>query len=210
MFDDVGKKNNKKRVGESSTPGQIHHARTAPARPPASVLLFNLSGRFALMVLYCCSVVGEAAVQMHGKYLPAHDYIMDGEENSYCQILLHWADKKGDSLAAGRISLGLVFVPAPDLLAHTTENITKSWYFEASVLGMVVLAMVVMAALSPADPPSPVALGAIRVLEVFLATHMTVELAMELSVNLSLARPWRKDPWFMLALVVLCCTYSGQ
>ena len=152
-------------------------------------------------------LVGEATLRIHGKLIPDHEYVMDGAENSHLTVPLLWKDKKRTAIAAGHITLDLVYLPAPDLLGATTENITKSWYFEATVLLMVVLCMVVLAIQSPANPPSVVAFGALRVLEIFLATHMSVELAMELSVKVSSGKPWLKDPWFVLAVFVLACNW---
>ena len=54
-----------------------------------------------------------------------------------------------------------------------------SWYFEGTVVFMVTLQMIVLAMQCPADPPSVINFGAVKMLEVFIATHMTVELLME-------------------------------
>ena len=44
---------------------------------------------------------------------------------------------------------------------------------------MVALQMMVLAMQCPADPPSIVNFGAVKMLEVFITTHMTIELTME-------------------------------
>eukprot|EP01043_Picozoa_sp_COSAG02_P087182 COSAG02_NODE_24500_length_686_cov_1.122658_1_plen_138_part_10 len=79
-------------------------------------------------------LVGEAKVQLHNEYVPDFDYVMDGDENSFFTVPLHWVDSKGTKLPAGRITLGLVYMPVPDLLSLATDKVTKTWYFEATVL----------------------------------------------------------------------------
>lgn len=48
---------------------------------------------------------------------------------------------------------------------------------------MVMLQMIVLAMQCPADPPEVVNFGAVKILEVFIATHMSIEILMELLVK---------------------------
>ena len=59
------------------------------------------------------------------------------------------------------------------------------------------------------EPPPVIALGALQCIEIFCATHMFVEIGMELSVAVANKRGKQqmKDPWFLLALLVLVCNW---
>lgn len=159
--------------------------------------------------------VGSAIVEVDGEELPDFSYVMDGDdEDSHVVVPLTWTDSKSNAknetvLPAGEVHLSLIFVPAPQVNLNNASIITKTWYFEATVLGMVWVSMFVLAQQSPAAPPSVLAQGALRILEIFVATHMLIELLMEvwvLTAGRESSRWWR-DPWMLLAFAVLACNW---
>jgi hypothetical protein len=151
-------------------------------------------------------LVGTARARLHGEYLPDYSYTMDGVEP--VDLPLQWTDKDLEDFAAGTVAVNLIYVQEPDLLGRTAEDISKSWYFEVTVLATVALATFVLAVQAPAAPPPTISLGAIRVLEIFLAVNLSVELVMESTVHAhNHDVHWRKDPWFILATLVLICMW---
>ena len=110
---------------------------------------------------------------------------------------------------AGTVSLRLLYIPIGGSAERVAKSVAKSWYFEATVLMMVGLSMVILALQSPTEPPSDSLRGTLSLLEIFVATHMTIELALELFAafaNGSLKTDIR-NPWMLLALYVCLCNW---
>jgi hypothetical protein len=155
--------------------------------------------------------VGSATVAVEKNKLPDYKYKMDGDpDNPYVRVPLTWTnDKTQETKKAGVIVLELIWVPEGEVVTTTVSMITKTWYFELTVIGMVGLSMLVLAYQSPTQPPPLMALGALQCLEIFCATHMIVEIGMEFSVAAANKRGREQlhDPWFILALIVLACNW---
>ena len=163
--------------------------------------------------------VGSATVEVNPQTetLPEYEYAMDGSDEQV-EIPLTWTNKGAPAnteMPAGAIHINLVHVPAPKVNLHAAAIITKTWYFEATVLAMVALSMFTLAQQAPALPPSILGQGALKILEIFVATHMSIELTMEiwvLTAAKDTAKWWRRifmDPWLLLALAVLACNWMS-
>eukprot|EP01043_Picozoa_sp_COSAG02_P018298 COSAG02_NODE_852_length_16531_cov_9.899586_1_plen_1228_part_00 len=155
--------------------------------------------------------VGSATVEVDqdGK-LPEYNYSMDGDPASqFVRIPLTWSDDSQQTQSAGTVVLKLIWVPQGEVIIKNIMMVTQTWYFELTVVGMVGLSMLILAYQSPAQPPPVIALGALRVLEVFCATHLVVEMLMELSVAVAAkrVREQLRSPWFLLAVIVLICNW---
>lgn len=153
-------------------------------------------------------LVGSAVVSMEDGFLPEYDHHMNGRHP--INIPLLWNDDYGDEASshAGSVDLLLTFVPEPSLLSQQTAAVTKTWYFEATVLFMVALSMLILAVQSPADPPNEATYFTIRIVEVFVATHMTMELTMELAVVSARGGFHIKaELWLVVSLLVLICNW---
>lgn len=153
-------------------------------------------------------LIGKGKVEMDGASLPDLDTEMDGVEALDIPLVWENPEEGNRQRPAGSVSVNLIWVPSPNLHLKTAILITKSWYFESTVLFMVLLSMVVLAFQSPAAPPSLMGRGTLRILEIFVATHMGVELLMEIVVLLSAKgkHPFR-DPWIMLSFLVMACNW---
>ena len=58
--------------------------------------------------------------------------------------------------SAGMVTLRLTYTPSPaSVLSLAAVSMTKTWYYESTVLGMCALSMIGLALRSPAVPPSP-------------------------------------------------------
>lgn len=116
---------------------------------------------------------------------------------------------KEQAVKAGTVSLKLLYVPVGGSAEKAAKSVTSSWYFEATVLAMVGVLMCVLALQSPTDPPDDTLRGTLNMLEIFVATHMTFELALELLAQLlngNLVAHVR-SPWTVLALYVCMCAW---
>ena len=135
---------------------------------------------------------------------------MDGEDNVMVDLKYDEGKKKkkkGDKgllIPAGTIELNLVYVPVGGSAEKMAKSVTKSWYFEATVLMMVGVSMTVLALQSPTDPPTDEVRGTLSLLEIFVATHMTIELMLELFSDLANGELKQEltNPWMLLALYV--------
>ena len=163
-------------------------------------------------------LVGAARLRMQGNRLPEIDYIMDGdEEEGPASIELRWTPpkkKKKDTPKEGRagtINVMLQFVPVRPMLTKRAVALTKTWYFESTVLGMVFLSMVALALQSPAEPPSPALYGSLRILEIFVATHMGVELLLEMQPLFAAGKLHTcvTQAWWQLHVFVLLCNWAS-
>lgn len=148
----------------------------------------------------------EAAMTRAGT-LPDLDYEMDGE--SEIEIPLFREQEKGSDKfeQAGSVTVRLRYTPRRALVARTAASLTKSWYFEATVLGMCLLAMVALGLRAPADPPSPTLYAALRITELFIATHMVVELLLEVEGTVAAGNKFMTEGWFLLAAFVVMCNW---
>ena len=150
--------------------------------------------------------------------LPDIDYTMDGdEEEGPASIELNWTPptkKKKDKQSearAGTINIMLQFIPVRSMLTRRSVALTKTWYFESTVLGMVFLSMVALALQSPAEPPSPGLYGTLRILEIFVATHMGVELLLEMQPLFAAGKLHTCifQAWWQLHVFVLLCNWAA-
>jgi hypothetical protein len=138
--------------------------------------------------------------------LPDLDYTMDGE--SEVEVPMVYAGEKGGlPERAGTVTLRLQYTARPTLMARSAATLTKSWYFEFTVLGMCLLAMVALALRAPAAPPSPTLFAALRITELFIATHMVVELLLEVEGTIAAGEKFLTETWFLLALFILMCNW---
>jgi hypothetical protein len=163
-------------------------------------------------------LIGSAEVQIEGDRLPEQDYTMNGnDEEGPCSIELTWEPprkKKKDSpetAAAGTINIMLHRVPVPPLLTRRSVSITQTWYFESTVLFMVFLSMVALALQSPAVPPPPDLYAALRILEIFVATHMGVELLLEMQPLFAAGKIHTCvfQGWWQIHVFVLVCNWAS-
>jgi hypothetical protein len=163
-------------------------------------------------------LIGSANVAIQGDRLPDLDYTMDGnEEEGPCSINLVWTPppkKKKDTperASAGTINIMLQHIPVPPMLTQRSVSITKTWYFESTVLGMVFLSMVALALQSPAVPPPPDLYASLRILEIFVATHMGVELLLEMQPLLAAGKLHTcfRQTWWQLHVFVLVCNWAS-
>jgi hypothetical protein len=121
--------------------------------------------------------------------------------------------KKGEPkekrIAAGTVDIKLLYVAVGGVKEKVAKSVTKSWYFEATVLFMVGVAMAILALQSPTAPPSDAMRGTLSLLEIFVATHMTIELLLELFAELSNGnlKAELRNPWMLLALYVCMCNW---
>ena len=113
-------------------------------------------------------------------------------------------DEEDACVSAGSIELSLGYAPVPSLGLKAGVSLTKSWYFEASVLGMCALSMLSLGISGPAAPKDGILAGAMLIIDVFIATHMLIELLLELVAS---GRPLLRNPWFQLAVFVLLCNW---
>jgi uncharacterized protein YgiM (DUF1202 family) len=194
------------RVEDDSSPDLDHSFSgwvTYAASTQLKLQVFDAVGKAPVLV-------GSATARIDGESMPEYDYIMNGEEEySQVSIPLTWTNASQRVVPAGELHLRLIYVPAPKINLNAASMITKTWYFEATVLGMVFISMFVLALQSPAVPPTVLGQGAIRVLEIFVATHMLMELTMEVWVLTAArnSRRWWRDPWLVLAFLVLVCNW---
>ena len=101
----------------------------------------------------------------------------------------------------------------PEAIAALRDSeglVTDTWYFEATVVFSVVLAMYVLALDSPASPPEMEMALLLRVIEIFVTVFLSVELALELIAHISLHKDGKKqfkhyllNPWTLLDILVL-------
>ena len=163
-------------------------------------------------------LIGSAKVKIQGDWLPELDYTMNGdEEEGPCSIELKWkplGKKKSDLpeiQKAGTINIMLHRVPVPPLLTRRSVSITQTWYFESTVLFMVFLSMVGLALQSPAVPPPPDTYAALRILEIFVATHMGVELLLEMQPLVAAGKLHTCifQGWWQLHVFVLVCNWAS-
>ena len=143
--------------------------------------------------------------------LPAFNYKMDGEAE--VEIPVFRENESGlTPVQEGTVTLRLSYTPKPPLVARSAASVAKSWYFEVTVLGMCLLAMVALGLRAPADPPSPALYAALRVIELFVATHMVMELLLEVEAAIAegekFLRLWTKS-WFLLAVFVIVCNWTS-
>ena len=142
---------------------------------------------------------------------------MDGEDEITVDLFFDEGHKKkkkkkGEEAKlspAGSVNLTLIYVPVGGSAEKMAKSVTKSWYFEATVLMMVGVSMTVLALQSPTDPPSDEVRGVLALLEIFVATHMTIELMLELFSNLANGdlKEVLTNPWMILALYVCLCNW---
>ena len=78
---------------------------------------------------------------------------------------------------------------------------TKTWYYEASVLTSVALCMYVLSRQSPAFPPEAEEAVFLRTIEIFLTIFLTLEMALELLTCGAIG--FFTDPWHLVDLFVL-------
>lgn len=163
-------------------------------------------------------LIGSAKVKIEGDRLPQLDYTMNGdEEEGPCSINLKWKPlgKKKKDLPevqpAGTINIMLHRVPVPPPLTRRSVSITQTWYFESTVLFMVFLSMVALALQSPAVPPPPDTYAALRILEIFVATHMAVELLLEMQPLVAAGKLHTCifQGWWQLHVFVLVCNWAS-
>lgn len=163
-------------------------------------------------------LIGSATVEMLGDRLPELDYTMDGdEEQGPCTINLAWVPprrtKKDNprEQAAGAIDIMLHRTPMPPMLTRRSVSITKTWYFESTVLFMVFLSMVALALQSPAVPPPADLYAALRILETFVATHLGVELLLEMQPLIAAGKVHTCvfQGWWQLHVFVLICNWAS-
>ena len=95
--------------------------------------------------------VGTAKIEVKKDKLPEYGYTMDADpDDALVKIPLTWTNPKtGVTRDAGKVLIELVWVPEGDMLTNAVSMITKTWYFELTVIGMVGLAMMVLAYQSP-------------------------------------------------------------
>eukprot|EP01043_Picozoa_sp_COSAG02_P000474 COSAG02_NODE_8_length_60691_cov_104.994752_40_plen_2944_part_00 len=119
-------------------------------------------------------------------------------------------EPKEHAVNAGTVHLRLLYVPVGGSAEKAAKSVTKSWYFEATVLIMVGVSMCILALQSPTDPPSDALQGTLSILEIFVATHMTIELLLELFSDLSNGDLMAelRNPWTILALYVMLCNWA--
>eukprot|EP01043_Picozoa_sp_COSAG02_P045498 COSAG02_NODE_4163_length_5684_cov_9.697941_1_plen_1345_part_01 len=163
--------------------------------------------------------MGSSSLVLDGQYVQRASGLpepMDG--NDLIQVDLLFTEmvktsfRKGkmeQSVPAGTVSLRLLYIPTGGSAERVAKSVTKSWYFEATVLMMVGLSMAILALQSPADPPSDAMRGTLSLLEIFVATHMTIELALELFAHFAngLLKIELRNPWMLLALYVCLCNW---
>ena len=163
--------------------------------------------------------MGSASLVLDGQYIQRATGLpepMDGNDLIQVKLSLTETVKKSfkrgtteQTLPAGMVSLKLLYIPVGGSAKRIAKSVTSSWYFEATVLMMVCLSMVILALQSPTDPPSDAMRGTLSLLEIFVATHMTIELALELFAHFAngvLKREVR-NPWMALALFVCLCNW---
>lgn len=139
--------------------------------------------------------------------LPTFDYEMDGESEVDIPLFREKEKGSGGAERAGSITVRLSYTPRRMLAARSAATITKSWYFEATVIGMCLLAMVALGLRAPADPPSPTLYAALRITELFVATHMVVELLLEVEGTIAAGDKFLTEGWFLLAMFVVICNW---
>ena len=138
--------------------------------------------------------------------LPAFNYEMDGEAE--VEIPVFREQESGSTpVQEGSVTLRLSYTPKPPLVARSAASVAKSWYFEVTVLGMCLLAMVALGLRAPADPPSPALYAALRVTELFIATHMVTELLLEVEAAIAEGDKFLTKTWFLLAVFVTVCNW---
>eukprot|EP01052_Picozoa_sp_SAG31_P038514 SAG31_NODE_5164_length_2705_cov_1.179586_1_plen_898_part_01 len=88
--------------------------------------------------------------------------------------------------------------------------ITNSAYFEISILSSVVVAMVVLAMQSPADPPSGDLGLTLRILEIFVTIYLSAEMALEYFSAMTRRRElrWLRSPWTWIEVLVLVVSWG--
>lgn len=150
-------------------------------------------------------IVGSTTIAMKGENLVDLDHCMDGNG---VVIGLSWTDPSSlKEIPAGSVTLQLAFIPTPPVVTSKAGAVTSSWYFEVTVIGAVFLNMVVLALQSPASPPPVLLHGALRVIEIFCATHMLVEFILELAVHMASKTAWYRDEWLVLLLLLLVVSW---
>lgn len=138
--------------------------------------------------------------------IPELDYATDGKAE--VEIPLFLENKKGSLIErAGSVTVRFQYTPRPPLLSRSAATVTQSWYYEATVLGMCLLAMIALGLRAPADPPSPTLFAALRISELFVATHMVVELLLEVQGTIASGEKFLTETWFLLAVFILACNW---
>ena len=103
------------------------------------------------------------------------------------------------------MSLRLCYTAEPPLVERRVISVTESWYFELTVLAMVALSMLTLGLRAPAAPPSPMASSSLLILEVFVATHLMLEMSLEFFTE---GKALLISKRFKLALFVLFCNWA--
>jgi hypothetical protein len=134
------------------------------------------------------------------------DYIMNGNGSICIQLFNLNPKDKSIRVKAGQLEVRLQFAPTQAMVKKSVALVTETWYFEAAVLIMVFLAMIGLGLQSPASPPSPTLYSALRILELFVSTEMTMELLMEVEVHVSNGnkRFWTEKGFLFNAFVLFC------
>ena len=160
-------------------------------------------------------LMGSAIVPLNGPNLDRGGVeVMDGETIFTVDLSFTPPKKRKKevkAVPAGSVELRLVYVPVSGSAEKLAKSVTSSWYFEAIVLFMVAVSMTILALQSPAEPPDDDLRGTLSMLEIFVATHMTVELALEVVCLVANGKDQIKkhllDPWMLLALYVAWCNW---
>eukprot|EP01051_Picozoa_sp_SAG22_P003801 SAG22_NODE_190_length_15715_cov_21.164980_3_plen_357_part_00 len=216
MFDDLAVYNGTKNsikikvydvVGVAESRNDLEKRKAKKSKPAAAVLI---------------GTVGDAhgdGIRFDGEKLLDHeDYVMDGaEEQKPLAVDMFFLTNDGKKKNtpekreyAGTMKLHLQYVPNRSVMSRAASRITETWYYESTVLMMVFIAMVSLALDSPADPPSATVNGALRIMELFVATQLLTELVLDVQVALAKGRLlfW-KDAWFIIAATVVGCKWSS-
>ena len=96
-----------------------------------------------------------------------------------------------------------------DQMRRQAMMITNSAYFEMSILGSVVVAMVVLAMQSEASPPMGDHGLTLRILEIFVTIYLSAEMALEFLTAMTAMRQlqWLKSPWTWIEIFVLAVSW---
>eukprot|EP01043_Picozoa_sp_COSAG02_P052538 COSAG02_NODE_5676_length_4138_cov_1.611785_1_plen_847_part_10 len=155
-------------------------------------------------------LVGKGTLEMDCGVLTELDVPMSGRDNIDIPLVWENPEENGRERPAGSVSVNLTWVPSPALHLRTAAVITQTWYFESTVLGMVLLSMIILALQSPAARPGLMSVGTLRILEIFVATHLGVEVLMEVLTMLAAraGNPLR-DSWIVLSCIILACNWMS-
>eukprot|EP01047_Picozoa_sp_COSAG01_P004837 COSAG01_NODE_161_length_23642_cov_713.337000_6_plen_671_part_00 len=146
----------------------------------------------------------------------AWTYVDDLEEEQELKIKRKMKFSKKDMTGAwgalqSRVAQGLALGDdVQDKARHEAAQLSKTWYFEGTVLFACLISVIILGNQSRTAPPSSDLNVVMRIGEIFVTLFMSVELFIEVGISMTPAERRRlpQSPWLMNDLFVLIISWA--